>query len=972
MKILTAALLLLLSQYCFATRGWYFSATGSDAGLGTIGSPYKTSTKFNSLFPTIAPGDSIVFKRGDTFPGFFIIGRSGSSLLPIIITAYGTGANPKISGLETISSWTNLGGNIWESNVVAAKAAVDIVTVSGEQKAPARYPNTGYFTYQSSTTNTYVSSSLTGMPSFTGGEVVARKERWIMDRQAITSNSGTTLNVATTVSRYAGKNGAGLFVQKHLNCLDVQGEWVFVSSSGKLRMYSTSTPATTKICVTDTLLRAANKNNIIIDGIDFEGAGYDAIDISVCTNVKIKNCVVRNAGQYGFYVYASPDIVIDNCQLYDVLGLAIKVRNSGYTNSTVTRNTVNRSGWIPGLGWHLPTYLDEDDSYSGMVINANSSLIQNNTLDSVGYKGIAFGGNNVLIEKNFITNYCMTKDDGGAIYTWSNDGNTVSTNRVIRNNIIEHSIGAAAGNAASPANSPESMGIYMDGAAMNVDIYNNSIAYGSTGDAGAFFNNTYNINFRNNTIYQQDEGIHFNRLPGDTDLVRTMIVTNNIVYPNVSNLFYWNGMLNVPVVVTIQQDMRNMFTRIDSNYYRNTVSSPFDWFYHLTNGGTFVNPVSQNLAQWQTTIADEANSIALPTSSVRYYRNPTDNVVQVTFTDSIFQEADGTLDTGAVNIPRYGSKLLFFVGKINTPPVVDAGADQAITLPIISVPVTGTATDAGGSISSRLWSQLSGPATVSFTAATSNSTVINGLTVAGNYTIQFSATDNGGATSSDFMQVLVNPAIPPANLPPSVNAGTDVTITLPITITSFTASASDPDGTISTYAWTFLSGPTTPSITSASTATTGITGLTLAGDYFFLITVTDNLGATATDAIKVTVNALTTSPPIPNAGADASFPLPTTAVTLGGSGTDGTNCPILTNTWELISNPVGSFPIITTPGSYTSTFTNLLVPGTYVLGLKLTSACSVPVYDYINIVVLPVSPPSTNCNCFPTYTKFEN
>jgi hypothetical protein len=29
--------------------------------------------------------------------------------------AYGTGANPIITGFTTVSSWSNLGGNIWES-----------------------------------------------------------------------------------------------------------------------------------------------------------------------------------------------------------------------------------------------------------------------------------------------------------------------------------------------------------------------------------------------------------------------------------------------------------------------------------------------------------------------------------------------------------------------------------------------------------------------------------------------------------------------------------------------------------------------------------------------------------------------------------------------------------------------------------------------------------------------------------------
>src|SRR6476661_8891420 len=47
----------------------------------------------------------------------------------------------------------------------------------------------------------------------------------------------------------------------------------------------------------------------------------------------------------------------------------------------------------------------------------------------------------------------------------------------------------------------------------------------------------------------------------------------------------------------------------------------------------------------------------------------------------------------------------------NQAPTVNAGADQTITLPTNSVTVTGTATDADGSIASYQWSQVSGPST---------------------------------------------------------------------------------------------------------------------------------------------------------------------------------------------------------------------------------------------------------------------
>jgi hypothetical protein len=93
-----------------------------------------------------------------------------------------------------------------------------------------------------------------------------------------------------------------------------------------------------------------------------------------------------------------------------------------------------------------------------------------------------------------------------------------------------------------------------------------------------------------------------------------------------------------------------------------------------------------------------------------------------------------------------------------------------------------------------------------------------------------------------------------SNQSPSVNAGTDITITLPVSSTNVTASASDIDGTIVSYAWSKISGPSTPIIVSPSSATTNITGLA-EGIYTYQVLVIDDDGATDFDQIQITVNA---------------------------------------------------------------------------------------------------------------------
>jgi dienelactone hydrolase len=102
----------------------------------------------------------------------------------------------------------------------------------------------------------------------------------------------------------------------------------------------------------------------------------------------------------------------------------------------------------------------------------------------------------------------------------------------------------------------------------------------------------------------------------------------------------------------------------------------------------------------------------------------------------------------------------------------------------------------------------------------------------------------------------------PTNQPPSANAGANQIIILPASTAALTGSGTDPDGTIASYAWTQVSG-TAATIANPSSASTGISGLTTAGVRVFRLTVTDNLGATATSNVTITVNTASNIKTIP-------------------------------------------------------------------------------------------------------------
>ena len=125
MKKTIILLSLMFTQFATKAINYYFSdVTGDDSRTASQAqnpaTPWRTLTKLNSYFGSLAVGDSVLFKRGETFYGSITAGKSGTSGSPIVIGAYGTGANPIITGFQTVSSWVTVGVNLWESATAAS------------------------------------------------------------------------------------------------------------------------------------------------------------------------------------------------------------------------------------------------------------------------------------------------------------------------------------------------------------------------------------------------------------------------------------------------------------------------------------------------------------------------------------------------------------------------------------------------------------------------------------------------------------------------------------------------------------------------------------------------------------------------------------------------------------------------------------------------------------------------------------
>jgi hypothetical protein len=148
------------------------------------------------------------------------------------------------------------------------------------------------------------------------------------------------------------------------------------------------------------------------------------------------------------------------------------------------------------------------------------------------------------------------------------------------------------------------------------------------------------------------------------------------------------------------------------------------------------------------------------------------------------------------------------------------------------------------------------------------------------------------------------------------------------------SNSTDTDGSIVSYQWSKLSGPSQFIIADAKVKSTNLTNLA-EGTYKFILTVTDNDGATDDDTIVVKVNAAL---PVPNvapdaqAGANTTIKLPLDHVTLDGSNSTDIDGTIGSYKWSYVSGPA-DYSIAN--ANAVKTEVNGLVAGSYQFSLEV-------------------------------------
>ena len=822
MRFLLVIILLCFSWIAKATNYYFSSVIGDDNYSITQAqnpfTPWKSLYKLNSFFSNLNSGDSVLFKRGEIFYGSIVINKSGTPGNNIIISSYGTGANPIITGLTTVTGWISTGINLWEStSSVSTLATCKMVVINGLNTPMGRYPNisstaispqpeihpvpgnNGWLNYESHTgIGQITDNELPASPNWTGAEVVVKKFNWVIDHGPITNQSNKTITyLPSTTDTFF--DGMSYFIENDIRTLDEQNEWYYNPTTKKLTIYSISQPTNVQIATVQNLIVRNDYNYITFRNINLTGSNEHLIRLSFpnwsdCKGWEFSFCNISFAGKDAVYCNDSSDgFIFTNNTITDANNNGLDIGHSN-TNALIEHNVISNTGINAGM---LDMTTDGRKAGTGLRVEGNpnvygANIIRYNKVSHTGSNGIEFKGNNIRVSKNFIEDFCSVKIDGGGIYTWGGDGTQVFNNMVVEDNIIINSsylgsIGTALENSQLSVN-----GIYLDGQSSNVIVRRNSIFH-VNGD-GIYMNSPVNCMIIGNTIYDaRYSQINCNKqidlpllnliIKQNIAVARDLYTSNGLTPSTASNqrCFYYNSRVN---------DLQANVTA-DSNYYGRPIDndivipvnpSPSYGLPGFGQWGTMCNVYGTNyigygeygpmethtLGSWKTAypLLDQ-HSTKSPKKvnsvyDIRFEYNET-TVNKTISLGANYIDMKGISYPGSITLAPFTSTILIKNDTINIPPIAEAGPNQLIIVPVNNVEIQGNGIDYDGTITLYQWTKISGPSVGSLSNTTSALTSAIGL-IGGVYKFELKVTDNKGAIGTDTTTIIYQTFVVPVTL----------------------------------------------------------------------------------------------------------------------------------------------------------------------------------------------------------------
>jgi len=500
-------ILLICSQKIYATN-YYLSAAGNDINAGaTIQQPWRTIERLNKQ--PLKPGDTVLFKRGNSFYGELICKFSGSKNRPIVYCAYGAGAIPIITGAIEIK---NL--QLFKNEIYAAscKQNIKAVFTNNQQQFLARYPNVNFNIMQNGVGNpvSFIDSNLTQPNGYWKGANI-RFRTW--DWEVRTSTINSFANNIVTINDSSTNNlakGWGYYFDNKIELLDTIGEWFYDKDTQQLFIYSITKPSVTiaAVLLLNGVTIEKNIHHVTITQLQVEQFFNNGITLAGNNAyISISNNTIQQIDKTGVFINeVALHCDVSNNKITQINGRGIFALEPEHL--LIEKNTVSNIGNIMGYGFSgvnnmIGIVIANNEVAKDSVSHiARHNTIRKNKVDSIGYVGIRMDGANSMLEYNTVNNVMYKLSDGAAIYTWALS-KYYSHDNVIRYNIVSNVKGD---NYGTPNGEAAANGIYIDNNCYKILVQNNTV-YNVSASGMHINSDACNNTLEHNTIYNCQTGV---------------------------------------------------------------------------------------------------------------------------------------------------------------------------------------------------------------------------------------------------------------------------------------------------------------------------------------------------------------------------------------------------------------------------------------------------------------------------------
>lgn len=480
------------------------SQSGNDSASGTSStSPWRTLSKVKSF--TLQPGTTVYLKRGSQWREQLTFSGSGTSNLPIVFDAYGSGALPRIYGLQDgISNWTSNGTNLWSASVPQGNSLLFVNDERWIDKGTASSvdsdkeyafengrihmfyrsnPNTTPSNFKISVLSNLVELRNQQFITIRNLEVVGSGRNGIYVNNLSMPNNGNILfdGVVAQKSFYSGiriDDASNVTVDNCRSFLNGRaGVWFTMNTSSG--------------SINNTVQNCSTYQNYVYSGIIFHG--YGAItEGKENINNKIRNGKILNNVSYqngdGAYIVYGDNILVENNYFYenDGTGGHYGVSNigEGYGIGVGrTQNSVFRKNWFKNNETSGIEIWGSEIPVSGSSLTepygaSNSNTITQNVVQGNDI-GVQLGGPH---KRDNVISYNLIINNAKFGITQTQDTGAENPNKIFNNTVVNNTLDGI---------------IVPDD--RNLDIYNNIVSYNGGRGIRASYNgiSSNNVTFSN-------------------------------------------------------------------------------------------------------------------------------------------------------------------------------------------------------------------------------------------------------------------------------------------------------------------------------------------------------------------------------------------------------------------------------------------------------------------------------------------